>query len=201
MKLRMNDWKKLVLRAVSFGAGFAVTSALIIGIFLWWSQRPSKPKPWNQGALTATYEALGTEGDTHTFWLAYTIENKTDSDYSLSSDSGIHLAVVLRRYNDALIFSDSKSLTTDYPLFIPAHHRVRIRMHLSYPYPEAEDFNSSEDARYDYETKAAVYLAKELNNVNGFVVMDENSRFQINLPNGWDERGKEPLRLQGRGAK
>jgi hypothetical protein len=193
----MVNWKKILLWAVGIGAGFALTTALIIGGFMWWSSRPPKPKPWNQNAITATYDNLGTEGEKNNFWFAYTLENHTNEDYRIDSESPeVHLAVLLRRSNNALSFGDNKDITTDYPVFIPAKKSVRFQVRITYPYTDKEDYSAPDDVRHDWETKAAIYLTKELNNVNGFALIDERTRYEINMPNGWDARAKEQLRVK-----
>ena len=193
----MENWKKILLRTAGFGIGFAVTAAIILGTFIWWESRPPKPKPWDQSSITATYDNLGTEGEKNSFWLAYTVENHTNDDYRIESDSNqVHLAAILKRTNNSLSFADDKEITIDYPVFIPAKRSVRLRVHFYMPYSEHEDYNAPDDVRHDWETKAAIFLTKEAGNVNGFVLMDEASRYQINLPNGWEARAKEPMRVK-----
>lgn len=105
----MEIWKKTLLRAAGFGAGFAVVAALIVAVFLWWTSRPPKVKPWDDKAIVASYESLDTEGDENTYRFVYTLENTTDTDYRVENDSNIHLAAFLKR-SQALSFSDSKNL-------------------------------------------------------------------------------------------
>jgi hypothetical protein len=103
----------------------------------------------------------------------------------------------MRRYQNAFSFDSEKILTIDYPVYVPARRAARFRVHIAYSYPEADDPNASDDVRHDYDTKVAAFVTKELNNLNGFVLMDDSTRYQIDIPNGWDERAKEPLRVKG----
>jgi hypothetical protein len=191
----MDNWKRILLRAAGFGAGFAVVAAFIIGAVFWWSSRPPKVKPWDDKAITASYESLDTEGDANTFRFVYTLENKTDTDYRVENDSNIHLAAFLKR-SQALSFSDSKNLHTDYPIYVPAKSRVRFTVHLGYPYPIKPNYEASDDEQHDFNTKVAQYVTKELGNIDGFTLLDDNSRCKIVMPNGWAERAKLPMKAK-----
>ena len=115
----MENWKKFLVRAVGFGAGFAVITAVIVVFVLWWSSHPPRPKPWDDRAIAASYESLDTEGDANTFRFVYTLQNNTDADYRIETDSGVHLAAFLKR-SQALSSSDTQNLHTDFPIYIPA---------------------------------------------------------------------------------
>jgi hypothetical protein len=190
----MESWKKLAIRAVGFGAGFALVALVIFGAMLWWSSRPPKQKPWNDKAIEASYESLDTEGDANTFRFVYTLENKTDTDYRVENDSHVHLAAFLKQ-SQALSFSNSENLHTDYPIYIPAKSRVRFQVHLNYPYPIKPDYNAPNDVQHDFNTKVAQYITKELGNIDGFTLLDDDNRYKVAMPNGWAERAKQPMKV------
>jgi hypothetical protein len=50
------DWKRILLRAAGFGAGFALSLALILGVALWYESRPKPPKPWDAKTIRAEYD-------------------------------------------------------------------------------------------------------------------------------------------------
>ncbi len=191
----MENWKKTLLRAAGFGAGFAVIAVVTVGSFLWWSSRPPKPKHWDDKAITAFYEGLDTEGDANTFRFVYTLQNNTDADYQIETDSGVHLAAFLKQ-SQALSFSDAQNLHTDFPIYIPAKSRVRLQVHLNYPYPIKPNYQASDDEQHDFNTSVAQYVTKELENVDGFVLLDENSKDKIVMSNGWTERAKMPMKTK-----
>jgi hypothetical protein len=190
----MENWKKVAIRAAGFGAGFALLASVILGTVLWWSSRPPKQKPWDDKAIVASYESLDTEGDANAFRFTYTLENKTDIDYRVENDSRVHLAAFLKR-SQALSFSNSENLHADYPIYIPAKSRVRFQVHLGYPYPIKPDYNASDDVQHDFNTKVAQYVTKELGNVDGFTLLDDDNRYKIVMPNGWAERAKLPMKV------
>ncbi|WP_263379504.1 hypothetical protein [Granulicella paludicola] len=191
----MENWKRIVLKAAGFGGGLALVGAIILGVCVWWSSRPPKPKPWNTGAITAQYEDVRTQGDNNTLAFDYTLVNNTDHDYHLTDATGVHIAAHLRRSN-ALSFDDSGRLKTDYPIYVPAHSRVRFPILLEYPIPVKDDSDAPVDVRHDNETKLAKYIVENLSNIDGLVLMDDNARYQINFPDGWTQRAKEPLRVK-----
>ncbi|MGB8477909.1 MAG: hypothetical protein WCE63_03590 [Acidobacteriaceae bacterium] len=191
----MENWKKLLLRAAGFGAGFAVIAGVILGGALWWSSRPPRPKPWDEKAITASYEGLDTEDAANTLRFVYTLQNNTNTDYRIENDSSVHLAAFLER-SQALSFGDTEHLHTDYPVYVPAKSRVRFTVHLGYPYPIKPNYEASDDEQHDFNTKVAQYVTKELGNVDGFVLLDDNSKYKIVMPNGWAERAKLPMKTK-----
>jgi hypothetical protein len=190
----MENWKRILLKAAGVGGGFALVAAVVLGIVMWWSGRPAKPKPWDDKAIVASYESLDTEGEANTFHFNYTLENKTDIDYRVENDSRVHLAAFLKQ-SQALSFSNSENLHADYPIYIPAKSRVRFEIHLGYPYPIKPDYNASNDVQHDFYTKVAQYVTNELGNVDGFTLLDDDHRYKIVMPNGWTERAKQPMRV------
>jgi hypothetical protein len=190
----METWKKILLRAAGFGAGFALTAAVIVGPFVWWSGRPPKPKPWNKTAISASFDTIDAEGEQNTLIVVYTLQNNTDADVRISDDSSLHLGALLIR-SKSFSFDKSEFLSTDYPIYLPSKSRVRFKLHIKYPYAEKEDLNASADVLHDWVTKVCKYVTEEFGNLDGFVMLDELNRYEVDMPNGWVERGKEPLRV------
>lgn len=191
----MENWKAIALKAAAFGGGFALVGAVILCVVVWWSGRPQKPKPWDTAAIAAQYEDVRTQGDNNSLAFDYTLVNNTDHDYRLADATGVHIAAHLRRSN-ALSFDDSGRLKTDYPIYVPARSRVRFQVILDYPIPVKDDLEAPMDVRHDNETKIAKYIVENLSNIDGLVLMDDNARYQINFPDGWTQRAKEPLRVK-----
>lgn len=191
----MDQWKKILLRAAGFGGGFAVVVAIILGVVVWWSGRPVKPKPWNKTAITATFNNLRTEGDKHTIVYEYTLQNNTDTDYQLSDETDTHLGFK-RMQTDSMDFSDKTFVKADYPIYVPAKSRVNLELHMPLPYDSDVDTNAPDDVQHDYYTKLSHFVATTISNVSGFVLMDDTARYEIDLPNGWTAIGNRPLRVK-----
>ncbi len=195
----METWRKIFLRAAGFGAGAIVTAAVIIGAIVRWPRRPEKSKPWNTSAITASFDSIDTEGDTNTMVFVYTLQNNTDVDYQVQDDRFIHIGATLQR-SKSFSFETSEFLRTDYPIYVPAKNRVRFKIHVKYPYSIREDMAASDDVRHDWQTSICKFVDDNLSNLSGFVLMDDNSRFQVNMPNAWTTRSKESLRTKAQPA-
>jgi len=193
----MPSWKQVLLKAAGFGAGFALCSIAFGLVWYWYSSRPRPPKPWNEKAITAEYDVATTEGNDKTFVIYYTLQNNTDFDYKVQDQRELSFAGELRRQKGASFDHEDDFYGGNFPLFIPAHGRVRFGIHVKYPYKNGPtEPREGDDAIYDYNTGVAKYLKTEFKNLNGFVMYDSTNRYQIRFPNGWDKRAEEPLRLK-----
>jgi len=122
--------------------------------------------------VSAEYDYASAEGDKNNIAIFYTLQNNTDFDYEIRSADQVQLAGRLgREHNISIVQSGEGFLTGDFPVFIPAHGRSRFGIHLGYPYSEKFDGRASEDARYDFGTKLAKYIATDLANLDGFVLL------------------------------
>ena len=178
------NWKRALLVGIGWGIGTAIGIAAVFGIWHWHNIRP---KPWDAKAITGEFEQVDTEGKEQTFRFFFTLENHTDNDYNLESNSSAALYARIQ---------DSKSLMAlkheqgdvDFPIFIPQHGRTRIALHLpSYDYPW-KNVNPSEDAnRKQHSVEVLKYLNDEMTNLNGFEIFDHSNHYEIVLPPGWKQ--------------
>lgn len=136
-----SDWKKLLLRAAGFGAGFAVALVAVLGVWLWLS---SRPKPWNKNAIKAGFDRVTAEGPDQHLEFFYILENTTNNDYRVAEaaldefeqyrrDKGrggsISVAAV-RAETHSLAGFESDSIKLDRPIFVPAKHKTQIKLTL-----------------------------------------------------------------------
>ncbi|MGO9094051.1 MAG: hypothetical protein ACLQGV_02415 [Bryobacteraceae bacterium] len=191
----MTGWRKLALLAAGFGGGFAVVMAAIVGGWAWYQGRPVKPKPWDSRAIVATFDYPDTESGApegpsgsspDIIVLYYTLENTTEIDYRMPAEEQIEVDGRLKR--EKSLTSGSLHLPLDKePVFIPSGQRRRFAVHLHYPMKV--DLGPEPRTKEEHRKKwklIADYMKKELPNLDGFVVFDSANRYQINLPNGWD---------------
>jgi hypothetical protein len=186
----MPTWKKLLLRSAGFGAGFAVVVCAVIGVAVWYSERPKRPEPWNKQAITAEYDFVVPEGEKNELVFHYILQNNTDSDYRVASDTGIDITGKLKREKGFSQFA-SHYVTTDYPVFVPAKSRVWIPLKVPYPYPTKEKDKDTADEAKQFRTAVAKYVSEEFQNLDGFVLFDTSKRYEIDFPTGWEQRGME----------
>jgi hypothetical protein len=191
----MENWKKILLRAAGFGVGFAIIAVLALGVLMWQGNRAQKPKPWDPKAITATYDYVGVEGERNAALFVYILDNSTDMDYHVTDGTNIHLAGTLAD-TKALSFEGPDWLKIDYPIYIPAHSRIRFSIHVPMYFLESPVENASDDAKYDYYTRLDQFIVAGAGNLDGFVLLDDSTRYKITFPNGWAERAKKPMRVK-----
>jgi hypothetical protein len=84
-------WRKIVLKAFGFGAGFTLVLIAVVGFLFWYSTKPRPPQPWNSHAVTAAYEFVSTDKEKNQLVFVYTIQNNTNEDYRLSDGSEVDI--------------------------------------------------------------------------------------------------------------
>lgn len=189
----MVGWKRVLLIAAGFGGGFAVVLASIVAGWAWYQSRPEKPKPWDAKAIIATFDYPDTESGEpegpvgfrpDMLVLYYTLENTTDVDYHSPQEQ---LEVDGRLKREKSLTGGSLVTLDKEPVFIPAKQRRRFSVHVHYPVKETfgPEPKTKEETRKRWMLIAG-YMKKEYSNLDGFVVFDSTNRYQINLPNGWD---------------
>src|SRR5215469_14405544 len=78
------------------------------------------------------------------------------------------------------------------PLYIPAHKKTRIDLVMkAYTVDATYPENASQQEKDQYYKTVADYVTNKMSNLNGFVIYDESSRTEIDLPNGWTEYSKK----------
>jgi hypothetical protein len=189
------NWKRLFIKAVGFGAGLALMLAVLAGVGLWYVNRPKPPKPWNQQAIKAEFDYPDTEGEANSIVVFYTLINDTDTDYEIRDGDSIRMAAKLGQQKSLSVENNNDYLKPDTSVFIPAHQRARFAIHLKFPYPEKLQPGATNDQGHDFRTYVAKYIVKEMGNLDGFVIFDEQHRYQIMLPSGWKDRAKEALKI------
>jgi len=178
--------KRVLLRALLFGAGFAAVVCAVTAAALWYVSRPTPPPPWNTSAIAAHFDGLDTEGERNTFVFTYVLENSTDWDYRLDNTSSIATMAQLKN-NEAMVALPAETLRgPDIPVFIPARRRVRVRLHLEHTFPDKGPPAGSPQADQDsYSKRLAQQLAETLPNLDGFVLFDNLKHYEIDFQRGW----------------
>ena len=149
--------------------------------------RPNFNKPpsqsrtgWNREAIKASYVAaqLREVDKAHcSLILSYDLSNLTDLDYRLTDGPGL---VIMSKLTGHGSFSQEQTIHLSYPVFLPARQRARlaIEMAQTFAWPR-------EDSHY--EEKLKQFIKQRLGDVRGFVLFDEASHNQIDLPAAWPE--------------
>jgi hypothetical protein len=201
----MPTWKRILLKVVGFGAGFAIVACLVAGILNWHLTQPKPPTPWNTVAIKAEFCRLTASSDGSNLQIEYVLENTTDEDYrcvdSQSRQSLLKIAAMLQDKSD-LTFN-FEGLQLNCPIVIPPKQKASIIVTLpSNGYPNFsrelnKDASSDEVGIYMFRQAVLAligpipvseWINQKMPNLNGFVLFDETRRYQIILPPGWKKK-------------
>jgi hypothetical protein len=184
----ISGWKNLAIRSFFGGAGIGVALVILAGTFIWYHNRPERPKPWNTSALKAQWDTMefttgaakDVEGYPVDFY--YNVKNNTDRNYPLTGPTLTVMAVLTDGNALSKEFGHYQlgSATVDGLAFIPPNGTARIAVHISYRYPD--EFSQADKKNVD---KIVASLNRRLKELNGFVVFDEENHYRVDLPEGW----------------
>jgi len=160
--------------------GFLVVLGLA-AVILYARSSGTGPKPWNSNAITATY--VGTQlrqldSGNAALYLAYEVQNHTDSDYRLADGPQ---ALVMTRLRADGSLSSQQQVRLSYPTFLPARQRARVALEILSPL----GWPAENDAAF--QDKLRDFVNQRLADAQSFVLFDQADRFQIEFPSGWQE--------------
>jgi len=116
-------------------------------------------------------------------WSYITSQPKIPYDYCLPND------------NEAAFIQipGTKGLTKDHDITwdkgtcVPTGQKVAVFFRLNYNYSEysfpKSDINNLE--------KFSKFMSRRLSEIDGFVILDNQNRYQINFPKGWEDKQNE----------
>ena len=93
-------------------------------IFFYLRITTTAPKPWNTSAITASYvgaQLRQVDSGNASLYLAYEVQNHTDSDYRLADGPA---ALVMTRLRADASLSSQQQVRLSYPTFLPAQQRA-----------------------------------------------------------------------------
>ena len=167
-----------------------VTSALVLFFIL---TRPSKqaiapkqPELWNSSAIRSTFEGVRVKeiDPTHAaLFFSYDLENTTASDYRLANDPKM---LIMGRLKSNSSLQAEDSIQIDNSIFVPAKNRARIVLQASYPFNWPTQMFPGQVGPLTQE-KFRSFVANKVADLRGFILFDQASRYQIELPGGWQE--------------
>jgi hypothetical protein len=178
----VSNWEIIAIRSAAFGGTFAIVVVILLNLLSWHQSRPKPPPPWNTNAVVAKYNYTDIDPNNKTALFWYTLENITDFDYRLDANSNV---TVMVKYKSRQNLVSYDGVNFDRPLFIPSKHRVVLAIHFNNPL--FSEFKVSIDKKEKTEDDKIIheFLSKEMPNMAGFTLFDENNRYEIDLPRGW----------------
>jgi hypothetical protein len=173
----MPTWKRLAVISFSAGTGFAVVFSLILGGWVWYQ---SQPKPWDEKAIAATYSncVLSGEKGSEFPMFFYRLENRTNYDYEVQSNSGFQY-----------FLNEGKSLSPawlgimeiqDWPLSIPAKQTVFVGLKFKFVAKDQPINDTKDEIEKFIKNPTQIW-----NEYEGFVAFDKNHHYKIVFPKGW----------------
>ncbi len=166
-----SSWKSIVVRSLSWGAGFGVVIVVVIGALIYLSNRP---KTWQTRTLefkAAKLEQFGVsaDGTSKWIWLVADIQNRSSEDITLPKETRIMEA----KQGTGVLDSSSFKLTKDY--FLPAHETSSVTL---------------EDSVYCEAAKTTNQCyQRDFGDVGQIVLFDDDRKYevQITLPKHVEE--------------
>lgn len=173
---KMSGWKQLGPMALIVCEILLLLIIVILARFGMLKSSPSPAGSWNAGAVEATCAGIRVrELDPSHASVAflYDLDNKTDADYDLVK--GPDVLIMDRMESDASLRADDRA-NLEASAFIPARNRTRIALDITHPFAWPTKRDPAADQAFNQ------LVAGDLNNLRGFVLFDQNVRYQVELP-------------------
>jgi hypothetical protein len=175
---------------------FALLAAALVVLVVFVLPRTPAPEPaekraapaatWNASAIESTFAGVRVKevDATHAGLIfSYDLDNNTDTDYQMTK--GPNTVVMTRLKSDGSLSSD-EPVELNNSVFLPARNRTRISVEVTRNFNWPTGMGISQIGPVNQE-KFRKLVTQEVANVSGFVLFDQTSHFQIELPGGWGE--------------
>jgi hypothetical protein len=179
------EWRKVLAICALTGA---VTPFLLLIFPRTQAQSPPPPKPWNSEAIQSTFIEMKVEQvDKKSAALVfyYDFENRTNSNYQLTNGPNLQF---LRRLKSDGSLDPEEQMKLKADALVPAGNRARIGLAITEPFawPRTMDGEAANQFKK--------LVIQQADNLDGFVLLDETSRYRIELPG---ESWQVPERVPG----
>ena len=137
--------------------------------------------PWSAHAIESTFAGVRVreiDASKSEVVFLYDLDNKTDTDYQLAKGP---MVVIMSRLKSSGSLSSEKQVTLASSAFVPAKNRTRIELGIT----RAFNWPAHVDAASEMRIRQLV--ADEVADLAGFVLFDQGTRYQIELPGAWPE--------------
>jgi len=159
---------------IALGAVAIVALAIVVRLAR--SAAPAGPSnSWNASAIQGTLAGIRVkeiESSHAAVVFFYDLDNRTDSDYKLASGPSI---VIMSRLQPSGSLSSDQQINLETGAFVPAKNRTRIALETSraFAWPPARDAAAERQIRQ--------LVADEVAGLEGFVLFDQATRYEIDL--------------------
>jgi len=173
-------------------AGVAAIAAIVIAVRFVRSAAPTgHAEAWNSSAIQSTLAGIRVKeiDPAHAAVVFfYDLDNRTDTDYRLSSGPNV---VIMSRLQPSGSLSSDQQINLDANAFVPAKNRTRIGVEMSraFAWPSARDASAERQIRQ--------LVADQVAGLEGFVLFDQTTRYEIDLATASPELQVEPATTSG----
>jgi hypothetical protein len=147
---------------------------------------------WNSSAIQSRFAGVQVKevDPTHAKLIfSYDLDNNTDTDYHVATGP---TTVVMTRLKSSGSVSSQEQVELSNSIFLPARNRTHIAVEVARNFNWPTGLSETQIGPVNQE-KFRALVSQEVANVSGFVLFDQTTHFQIELPGGWQE-------LQSRGT-
>lgn len=177
------------MRLLVVTIAFIISGALLFFTFTRLSTEaiaPKRPEGWNASAIRSSFEGLQVKevDPTHAALIFnYDLENTTDSDYRLANGPK---ALIMGRLKSSSTLKAEDSMQIDNAIFLPARNRARIALEISYSFNWPTQMFPGQVGPLTQE-KFRSFVTGKVADLQGFILFDQVTHYQIELPGGWQE--------------
>jgi len=150
------------------------------------AEKPAAAPVWNSSAIQSSFAGVQVKevDPTHAALIfSYDLDNNTDADYRLAKGPS---TVVMTRLKSSGSVSSEEPAELDNSVFLPARNRTRIAVEITRNFNWPTGLPGAQIGPVNQE-KFRGLVAQEVGNFSGFVVFDQATHFQIELPGEWQE--------------
>lgn len=150
------------------------------------AEKAAAAPAWNPASLRGTFAGLEVhEVDPSHAQLIfyYDVDNSTDSDYHLAKGPG---TVVMTRLKSNGSLSSDAAIELDHSVFVPARNRTRVSLQSTQSFSWPSGMQTGQMGTVDQD-KFRALVAEQVGNFSGFVLFDQATHIQIELPGGWQQ--------------
>jgi hypothetical protein len=141
---------------------------------------------WNSSAIQSSFAGVQVKeiDATHAKLIfSYDLDNATDTDYQVATGP---TTVVMTRLKSNGSVSSEQPVALDNSVFLPARNRTRIAVEIIRNFNWPAQLPGTQIGPVNQE-KFRSLVSQEVGNLSGFVLFDQATHFQIELPGGWQE--------------
>jgi hypothetical protein len=141
---------------------------------------------WNSSAIQSSFAGVQVrEVDaTHAKLIfSYDLDNNTDTDYHVATGPA---TVVMTRLRSNGSVSSEEPVELSNSIFLPARNRTHISVEIARNFNWPQGLSETQIGPVNQD-KFRALVSQEVANLSGFVLFDQATHFQIELPGGWQE--------------